>query len=220
MELGAPHDALPRASTHGAWAPTAAAVPLGARSATMNMAPMNTTHHDGYAMPALAARTAPVIASASIAALSYRAAMLFLLIFAAYLTYHVIRNGPTNPFGTAAATAISATREAVRAPAVGLVAAEDLAVETVDSALSTLERAIDGSHDTGDSALDHALAGRTGGSSPVPHSPRPTTRAPGYCYVGEDRGFRACAYVADPGNCMSGEVFEREDICKNPTLRA
>ena len=41
----------------------------------------------------------------------------------------------------------------------------------------------------------------------------------GYCYIGEDRGFRSCIKVDDPNKCMSGEIFPTRDICINPTLR-
>ncbi len=41
----------------------------------------------------------------------------------------------------------------------------------------------------------------------------------GYCYIGEDRGFRSCIKVDDPNRCMSGEIFPTRDICINPTLR-
>ncbi len=41
----------------------------------------------------------------------------------------------------------------------------------------------------------------------------------GYCYIGEDRGFRSCAKVEPGDKCMSGQVFSSQDICINPTLR-
>lgn len=41
----------------------------------------------------------------------------------------------------------------------------------------------------------------------------------GYCYIGEDRGFRSCVKVDAIDKCMSGEVYSRHDICIDPTLR-
>jgi hypothetical protein len=41
----------------------------------------------------------------------------------------------------------------------------------------------------------------------------------GYCYIGEDRGFRSCVKVEASDKCMSGEVYSREEICIDPTLR-
>jgi len=41
----------------------------------------------------------------------------------------------------------------------------------------------------------------------------------GYCYIGEDRGFRSCVKVEAGDKCMSGQTFSRQDICVDPTLR-
>lgn len=41
----------------------------------------------------------------------------------------------------------------------------------------------------------------------------------GYCYIGDDRGFRSCAYVGVNDTCMSGEIFPTNEICVNPSLR-
>ena len=41
----------------------------------------------------------------------------------------------------------------------------------------------------------------------------------GYCYIGEDRGFRSCTRVRPGDQCMSGEVFPTMDVCVNPSLR-
>tara|TARA_Y100000389_G_scaffold191713_1_gene218339 strand:- start:9472 stop:10113 length:642 start_codon:yes stop_codon:yes gene_type:complete len=42
----------------------------------------------------------------------------------------------------------------------------------------------------------------------------------GYCYVGEDRGYRSCVQVKESDKCMSGDIFPTNDICVNPSLRA
>jgi len=41
----------------------------------------------------------------------------------------------------------------------------------------------------------------------------------GFCYIGEDRGFRTCAEVGVNDTCMSGEIFPTRDVCVNPKLR-
>jgi len=41
----------------------------------------------------------------------------------------------------------------------------------------------------------------------------------GYCYIGEERGFRSCVKVGENDACMSGDIFPSLDICVNPTLR-
>ena len=42
----------------------------------------------------------------------------------------------------------------------------------------------------------------------------------GWCYIGEDRGFRTCAEVGPNDKCMSGDIFPSQEICINPNLRA
>lgn len=42
----------------------------------------------------------------------------------------------------------------------------------------------------------------------------------GYCYIGEDRGFRSCIRVGENDQCLSGDIFPTMDICINPNLRA
>ena len=42
----------------------------------------------------------------------------------------------------------------------------------------------------------------------------------GWCYIGEDRGFRTCAEVGVNDTCMSGNIFPSQQICVNPSLRA
>ena len=41
----------------------------------------------------------------------------------------------------------------------------------------------------------------------------------GYCYIGEDRGFRSCIQVSPNVQCMSGDIFPTMDICVNQNLR-
>lgn len=41
----------------------------------------------------------------------------------------------------------------------------------------------------------------------------------GWCFIGEDRGFRSCAPVGVSDMCMSGDIFPTHEICMNPNLR-
>jgi hypothetical protein len=41
----------------------------------------------------------------------------------------------------------------------------------------------------------------------------------GWCFIGEDRGFRTCAEIGIDDSCMSGEIFPNQEICMNPNLR-
>lgn len=42
----------------------------------------------------------------------------------------------------------------------------------------------------------------------------------GWCYIGDDRGFRSCAQVGVNDTCMSGDIFPSQEICMNPNLRS
>lgn len=41
----------------------------------------------------------------------------------------------------------------------------------------------------------------------------------GWCYIGEEQGYRSCASVGVNDTCMSGDIFPTRDICVNPSLR-
>jgi hypothetical protein len=41
----------------------------------------------------------------------------------------------------------------------------------------------------------------------------------GWCFIGEDRGYRTCAQVDTNDTCMSGDIFPSHEICVNPNLR-
>ena len=41
----------------------------------------------------------------------------------------------------------------------------------------------------------------------------------GFCYIGEDRGFRSCVSVGQNDTCMSGDIYPSMEVCVNPTLR-
>ena len=62
-------------------------------------------------------------------------------------------------------------------------------------------------------------------TGPVPDDAGSSTQASkakskaGFCYIGEDRGFRSCIKVGEGDKCMSGDIFPTQDLCINPTLR-
>jgi hypothetical protein len=41
----------------------------------------------------------------------------------------------------------------------------------------------------------------------------------GWCFIGEDRGFRTCSQIGQNDECMSGNIFPSQEICMNPNLR-
>lgn len=47
-----------------------------------------------------------------------------------------------------------------------------------------------------------------------------TTGKSGWCYIGEEKGFRTCGEVTANDECMSGDIFPTHEICVNPNLRS
>ena len=41
----------------------------------------------------------------------------------------------------------------------------------------------------------------------------------GWCFIGDDRGYRSCSQVGVDDKCMSGDIFPSQEICINPNLR-
>jgi hypothetical protein len=68
-------------------------------------------------------------------------------------------------------------------------------------------------------ALEYALKNQ----NPVADDATSRLRIPrtksGYCYIGEDRGFRSCIEVTKDMKCMSGDIFPTRAVCVNPRLR-
>jgi len=77
---------------------------------------------------------------------------------------------------------------------------------------STLNRALNTAQQTQQSSQQEYQANEA--SSSV-HS----AGKAGWCYVGDDRGFRSCAQVGVNDTCMSGDIFPSQEICMNPNLR-
>ena len=42
----------------------------------------------------------------------------------------------------------------------------------------------------------------------------------GWCYIGNEQGYRSCSQVGEADTCMSGNIFPTQDVCVNPNLRA
>jgi hypothetical protein len=42
----------------------------------------------------------------------------------------------------------------------------------------------------------------------------------GWCFIGEDRGFRTCSKVTENDKCMSGDIFPSQNLCIHPNLRS
>jgi hypothetical protein len=68
-------------------------------------------------------------------------------------------------------------------------------------------------------ALEYALKNQTPVADDATSSTQIPRSKPGYCYIGEDRGFRSCIEVSQDMKCMSGDIFPTMDVCVNPRLR-
>lgn len=69
------------------------------------------------------------------------------------------------------------------------------------------------------SALDHAASTENSSMYLSRNGEANFTGKNGFCYVGEDRGFRSCVSVKPDDTCMSGDIFPSMDLCVNPSLR-
>jgi hypothetical protein len=70
-------------------------------------------------------------------------------------------------------------------------------------------------------ALDDASTSAKQGVLPDDSQSRiqASTGKAGWCYIGEDNGFRACSEIGVNDRCMSGDIFPTQAICMNPSLR-
>lgn len=139
-------------------------------------------------------------------------------------------------FGSAA---VSTTRQIVNVSAEGANAGIDIAAGTVNSGLDVVQKVATGSTTSpptnSSTGLNNALNNAT--TTPPQENPgdSPTYEADdsyssiqasktagksGWCYIGEDRGFRSCIQVGENDQCMSGDIFPSQDICVNPNLRS
>ena len=65
-------------------------------------------------------------------------------------------------------------------------------------------------------ALNSSKQQQQGGSQDYePHE----AESSGWCYIGEERGYRSCAQVGVDDICMSGNIFPSQELCMNPNLR-
>tara|TARA_B100001059_G_C17622920_1_gene470465 strand:- start:81 stop:791 length:711 start_codon:yes stop_codon:yes gene_type:complete len=84
---------------------------------------------------------------------------------------------------------------------------------------------IDGQNSGAGKALSNNNNQNSYPSTPMPDNAgsktqnNPVTGKTGYCYIGEDKGFRSCLQVNEADICMSGDIFPTRDICINPRLR-
>lgn len=125
-------------------------------------------------------------------------------------------------------------KQTVDVSAEGTKKAIDVVSGTVDDAVSLLEKAIDkdgvelnrfnNRKKTTHKALENsekkykATLPEADEAGSVTQKSK-TSVKPGFCYIGEDRGFRSCIRVDQADQCLSGEIFPSHGVCINPNLR-
>ena len=118
------------------------------------------------------------------------------------------------------------TKQVVNVSATGTKGLVDVTAGTVTGGIDILEKGLSHKKKRGKSdmkALDNYIKNHQ--SEPMPDDAGSKTQASkargkaGYCYIGEDRGFRSCIQVGEADMCMSGDIFPTQDICINPSLR-
>lgn len=135
--------------------------------------------------------------------------------------------------GYGVATSIKQTVEVSAEGAKGLV---DVAAGTITSGVNLLEKGIDSKgqlrNKIDDTSLIDDVLSKTQikksqkmNDEPLPDDAGSRTQTnrstgkSGFCYIGEDRGFRSCIKVGEADMCMSGDIFPSQEICINPNLR-
>jgi hypothetical protein len=100
----------------------------------------------------------------------------------------------------------------------GLNATSSLPNQSVQSAITQKDM-------TQNNTLNKALntSQQTQQKGPNDYEPHEATSSvtgkAGWCYIGEDRGFRSCSQVGVNDVCMSGDIFPSNELCVNPNLR-
>ena len=128
--------------------------------------------------------------------------------------------------GNAAADTAQTT---VNVTAQGTKSAVDIAAGAATSGIDVLQQTLESSgpnqikqdNDNDKDALETALS-HAKKQPPQPDDATSRTQRTGksgYCYIGEDRGFRSCIKVGEQDTCMSGDIFPTQAICINPRLR-
>lgn len=113
--------------------------------------------------------------------------------------------------GEATSEVVGATKQAVKMSALGSKVGIDSAENVLTGGLGELEKALDVQ------VIDKPS------NIPKPDSSDSDIQQPkktGYCFIGEEKGYRSCLYVGKRDTCMSGEIFPTIDVCINPNLRA
>jgi hypothetical protein len=140
-------------------------------------------------------------------------------------------------------TTVKVSEKAVDVTASGAKTGIDIVSGTLDSGLDVIEGQLKNAKQNSDAKANSGSTSTTGTSTgsesnsslntalaeALPQIPEPDdatsntqsnrTGKAGFCYIGEDRGFRSCIEVKENDTCMSGQIFPSSAICVNPNLR-
>ena len=137
------------------------------------------------------------------------------------------------------------TKDVTQVAAAGAKLGIDVAAGTIESGVNVIQGQLDLEQGSGQgqrqglnpyqknnlskqasvsASLSSALADAEYNTEPLPDDATSSTQRngsgkSGYCYIGEDRGFRSCIAIKEGDVCMSGEIFPTNAICVNPSLR-
>ena len=128
------------------------------------------------------------------------------------------------------------TKQTTNVAAVGAKGVVDIAAGSIDSGINLLEKGLESNSMSNDksNAVKKASAKKDVGEGEGEinwdeHEPEAddagsktqmnNTGKSGYCYIGEDRGYRSCMKIGAGDSCMSGDIFPSQEICVNPNLR-
>lgn len=116
---------------------------------------------------------------------------------------------------------VSGTASTVNA---GLTAVQDITPNSAPSTMKT--QPVSGTQVTqqnvdSNNTLHKALNSAKSSESNQDYSPHEASSSKaGWCFIGEDRGYRTCGEVGVNDQCMSGDIFPSQELCINPNLRA
>jgi hypothetical protein len=122
-----------------------------------------------------------------------------------------------------AKTVVSGTAGAINT---GLTDIQDLIPNTSKSSISSqsIQNTIPPADNLANASINKVLNAARPEGSPNDYEAHEAsssfTGKAGWCYIGEDRGFRSCSKVGVNDKCMSGDIFPSQEICVNPSLRA
>jgi hypothetical protein len=135
-------------------------------------------------------------------------------------------------------TAAGATKQVISTAATGITGATNAVASTIDNSLSSSSLETTPQMQNSSNSFSNVLntAGittvldnntYTKNLQPPDEDVKPDQAASsiqslskeGWCYIGEERGYRSCAQVGVNDKCMSGDIFPTLDICVNPSLR-